>query len=548
MAEFSLARFINQLKNLFRTFGNIFPGYEVSDGNVESKNGQCSAEVVYSPTVAGDTVDVRVVITATNIETAFDKPLSIIEDLSWQNIEKDPESFEMLTGLKPNDYNLVENPEKYSNEDSAQETAQMLDSSTHIQASDTYYHDVSSISLEAIERKGEGLLGIDFTKAKPDQIGAWREYALDEMIFNLLCETAVDDAGKVDNQSLMKCVKWIHSYMDYIRSNRDNNRSSAQDENAGVEVKQQLSEHEKSQRKADNEKQINTEDDAIQLVIPILARIQGELKKMYQERLNSDLDIKEDNSEENTFEDLQDNEQQNNQSENTQNNGGDNVNPNSQHADDADVIESKHISVTLKKIQASSDLEILSLDSNYLPGDTLDDIDEIINQDEFVDVLTEEPQTFDIKVDDDGFDIEKCEECQECDPCASLCQVFKAGIRAYRNLYILHWMATGQDMMKLHTLSEEMYDELKDEIDTVGELLVEKQGTVPQLDFPCDYIPVQKYDFQTGLDQIKSLIQMYINCIDYAYCNQDSDVQSTLDEWLRYWNKQLNYFVKGQEI
>ena len=101
--------------------------------------------------------------------------------------------------------------------------------------------------------------------------------------------------------------------------------------------------------------------------------------------------------------------------------------------------------------------------------------------------------------------------------------------------------------MKLHIMAEEMYGELIQEIDTIGELLVEKQGTVPQLDFPCDYVPVQDYDFQTGLDQIKSLINMYIDCIDYAYCNQDSDVQSTLDEWLRYWNKQLNYFVERQE-
>ena len=162
--------------------------------------------------------------------------------------------------------------------------------------------------------------------------------------------------------------------------------------------------------------------------------------------------------------------------------------------------------------------------------------------------MTEEPQAFDIAVDDDGFDVEPCETCPECSPCESLCEVFKAGIRAYRNLYILHWMSSGNDMMKLHIMSEEMYGELVQEIDTIGELLVEKQGTVPQLDFPCDYIPVQQYDFQTGLDQIKSLIQMYIDCIDYAYCNQDSDVQSTLDEWLRYWNKQLNYFVKGQEV
>ena len=518
MASFNLQRLLSQLKNLFRTYGDIFPGYEISDGEVESKGGQCSAEYTYQPTIAGDTTDVRVVISTTNVQDVFRDEINFINKLSWNNIKNNLATFEKLTGLK-----LLADDVKLKN-----------------------------ITLDVIEKNGAGLLGVDFTKAEPDKIGTWRDYALDELVYNLLCETAVDDAGKVDNQSLMKCVGWIHNYMNYVRSNRDNIRENKQDQGAGVEVKEQLSEKEIKNRQADNEKQINTEDDAIKLVIPILARVQGELKKLYQDKLNSDLNREfEEDSDEKDLEDLEENnEQPNNQSENLQNNGGDNVSPNAKYADNADLgaQASKHISVTLKKIQASSDFEILSLNSNYLPGDTLDDIDEIVNQDEFIDVLTEEPQTFDIKVDDDGFDIEKCDECAQCDPCASLCEVFRSGIRAYRNLYILHWMASGNDMMKLHNLSEEMYDELKDEIDTVGELLVEKQGTVPQLDFACDYIPVQQYDFQTGLDQIKSLIQMYIDCIDYAYCNQDLDVQSTLDEWLRYWKKQINYFVERQEI
>ena len=514
MAAFNLQRLLSQLKNLFRIYGDIFPGYEISDGDVESKGGQCSAEYTYQPTIAGDTTDVRVVISTVNVEEAFDTALDFIDKLSWDSIKNNLSTFEGLTGLK-----LLADDVKLEN-----------------------------IALDAIEQNGKGLLGTDFTKVKPDQLDpTWREYALEKLKYNLLCETAADDAGKVDNQSLMNCVKWIHSYMDFVRSNRDNIRDSEKDRAVGVEVKEQLSEQEKNARKEDNNRQISSENDAIQLVMPILARIQGELKKMYQDKLNSDLDVEYEEDEEKPEEDDEQNSSDNSTSE------VDEDAARVQRMKDMGFeftgkLASKHISVTLKKIQASSDLEILSLDSNYLPGDTLDDIDEIINQDEFVDVLTEEPQTFDIKVDDDGFDIEKCEECGECDPCASLCEVFKSGIRAYRNLYILHWMSSGNDMMKLHNLSEEMYDELKDEIDTVGELLVEKQGTVPQLDFPCDYIPVQKYDFQTGLDQIKSLIQMYIDCIDYAYCNQDSDVQSTLDEWLRYWKKQLNYFVERQEV
>lgn len=215
---------------------------------------------------------------------------------------------------------------------------------------------------------------------------------------------------------------------------------------------------------------------------------------------------------------------------------------------EGDIGSSRHIDVTLQRITGTTEFKLTAIKANYNYSDVLNDIDEIINQEEFIDTLPEEPTSYSIDVDDEGFDISECDECIECNPCESLCEVFKAGIRAYRNLYIIHWLSYGNDMMKLHLLAEEMYEELIKEIDTLGELLVEKQGTVPQLDFPCDYLPIQNYDFQSGIMQIQSLIYMYIDCIDYAYCNQDSDVQSILDEWLRYWKKQTNYFVKRQEI
>lgn len=500
---FSISKLKSLINKLLRTAGDIFDGYSVSDAEIEEKEGQISTTYTYTPTIAGNEETLRVVITATNVTEVFASAVDFIKNLSAESIKKDPKQLKVLVG----DYTSTEN-------------AQAL---------------MESISLSAVEARGEGLLGIDLETVDVDNAGIWEEYAFNNLVYNLICNTYDDDidTGSVKNQKLEDCVGWIHKYIDFLHSvSGDSNR--------------QLSHEEKVNNQQDKENQISSTDKngAFNLVKGILVRIQGELKKLYQDRLNTELSL----DDLNTDEISENNEsEESTQSEESENNEGDNMNPNSKYADDADVIESKHISVTLKKIQASDDLEILSLSSNYLPGETLEDIDEIINQEEFLNTLTEEPQAFTVDVDDDGFDIEPCEECSQCNPCESLCEVFKAGIRAYRNLYIIHWMSKGNDMMKLHTMAEEMYGELIQEIDTVGELLVEKQGTVPQLDFSCDYVPVQDYDFQTGLEQIQSLVQMYIDCIDYAYCNQDSDVQSTLDEWLRYWKKQLNYFLERQE-
>ena len=207
---------------------------------------------------------------------------------------------------------------------------------------------------------------------------------------------------------------------------------------------------------------------------------------------------------------------------------------------------SKQISVTLKKIQGSTDFELLGLKSNYSPRETLDDLDDVISQEEFMNTLTEEPQSFNIDVDVDGYDISTCEEC-EISPCDSLGKVLQTGICFYRNLYILHWMSRGNDMMKLHLMTEDMYSELIKEIDTLGELMVEKCGTVISPSFGCDYLEIRSYEFQEGIHIIEDYIQEYLDMIDYAYPNQTSDVQSVFDEWIRYWNKQMKYFVGRQE-
>lgn len=512
-----LDKLLATIRTLLLNSGNIFPGYEVSDGDVESKSGQCAAEYIYHPTVAGNQTDLRVVISATNIKDELSWLSSYISTLDWDAIKNDPETFKSLTGI-----------------DISKALMQFKDLEEGAEQKEPDLSGID-ISLQSVINSKAGWLGVDLEDKdiNPDKIGDWRDLAVDNLKYNLLCETERDDAGKVSNQSLLDCVGWIHKYIDFINKNNSNESN----EKTGTD--KQLSHEEKVARENDKQSQISStnETDAIKLVQGILVAIQGELRNEYQDRLNTDLSLDklipqpEDNSQsESETTEQGENQQQGQEAENPMENA------------------SKHINVTLKKVQASSELEILSLNSNYLPGDTLNDIDEIINQNEFIDTLTEEPQAFDIAVDDDGFDIEKCEECPQCDPCASLCEVFKSGIRAYRNLYIIHWMSKGNDMMKLHILAEEMYGELIQEIDTIGELLVEKQGTVPQLDFPCDYVPVQDYDFQGSLEVIKSLLQVYIDTIDYAYCNQDSDVQSTLDEWLRYWKKQLNYFVERQEV
>lgn len=543
-----LSKLTSLIDKFFKLFNNFIDGYQVQDNNVAKESGNISSELVLSGT-GPDGTDIKVKLTATNVKSAFKDITSKIDGLSAMGISKqqekvEPDDYEEHVSETLHDFDAastqIHSDSILAAATLSSESAKFLEKLLGegcLEKQDsagiiTYEGD---ITVEAAKKRDEGLLGINLNtvaakgKLTDPSFSEWKTKAFETMRYSLICEAENYDTGSVSDAKLTDCIVWINKYIKMISEKASESTGSTSRED-----------------KLADAKSINTA--ALILVTPILDVIQSELVKLYQDKLNSsasELDKlipgNEPKEGENTSE-------FNNDAliESEAANEVAQQNQQSQQGDDTTAMQ--HIEITLKKVQASDDIAILRLQSDYAPGATLSDIDEVISQEEFLDELTEEPQAFDISVDEDGFDVEKCDECPECNPCESLCEVFKAGIRAYRNLYILHWMSSGNDMMKLHNLSEEMYDELQSEIDTVGELLVEKQGTVPQLDFPCDYIAIQKYDFQTGLDQIKSLIQMYIDCIDYAYCNQDSDVQSTLDEWLRYWNKQLNYFVKGQEI
>ena len=484
--------------------------------------------------VAGEKIPLNVLFSTSNARVAL---APLLKGLNEMGTLKDgnPQEFNALMYLMLGD-------EKYKSPDTSTSQDQSFDSAM---LSTQVSKDLQSVmAVESnneyltAKNAGKGLLGVNLevTTNMPlpnDPVffrgkqWSWRKIAGDYLKYGLECEVPGNDYGAISDVALSECAELISEYL----TTKTNTIANASEVNV----------------------------DVIKLVRPILIRMQSDLVKYFTDAYNkhiigkSSADIEKEEEEQQEAADnaenelFNDNNNSNNNADNTNNSGSADMDEEDYINQLSNAFTSKQISVTLKKITASNELQLLGLQSNYNPTDTLDDLEDAIYQDEFMDILTEAPQTFAITVDDDGYDIEQCEDCIT-DPCASLCEVFKSGIRAYRNLYILHWMSHGNDMMKLHNLSEEMYEELQSEIDTIGELLVEKQGTVPQLDFPCDYIPVQQYDFQTGLDQIKSLIQMYIDCIDYAYCNQDSDVQSTLDEWLRYWNKQLNYFIKNQEI
>lgn len=564
-SKFSLGSILSLFKSFLDSMSSPISGFDMTDVKVNEKGDVFSSVFSFKSDskitdISGEPIDYTVLLQALNgkkvLQPLFDN-IAKLPDNSVSSGDKAALCAVLGVDFGPGVGDLMEDSGSgASDQNEPVETSTL----TPITADDTT--DQSSADQQNTPAfqptKGVGLLGFDFANGDMDQsLGkfagydwSWGKIANSYLIYGLECETPGAAFGSIENVKLNRCSDLVAEYLTktgklvsteevkvdpmtlakpilmnmqtalikYFSKVAD--KITAGDANKKAELADQETEEEKSTRE-------KAEADAAQKEKMIDVYMYDENHQL--ENVGTfDTTTQEGISQYNAL---------------VGKGGYFDANGNN-----LTLLSSKHIDLTLKKITATSEIKLTAVTANYNPSEVLDDLEEILDQDDFIDVLTEDPQTFAIDVDDDGFDIEPCDECMSADPCATLCEVFKAGIRAYRNFYIIHWMSSGNDMMKLHLLAEEMYGELIQEIDIIGELLVEKQGTVPQLDFPCDYVPVQDYDFQTGLTEIKPLIQMYIDCIDLAYLNQDSYVQSQMDEWLAYWNKQLNYFVERQEI
>lgn len=502
---FSLNTLLGWLKGFLNQMPSPVSGFDILDAKVKEKGDIFSSLFSFDGAnlkdtngnditdVNGNPIQLNVLLQVLNFKKAMQPIFKGINSLNPDNVGRDNELLNCLLGVNRPDFN--------------------------------FFDEAKDPEGNAIENTGttDGLLGVkliqggNIVEANYKKVWnyagkqwSWEKIANDYLSYGLECKAEGQQYGGIQNQSLDKCGGLISEYLVKVGVIAD-----------------------------ESEVQV----DVMTLVSPLLVRMQAYLVDYYTSAIEKYIkqgkyNKPTEDENEVKFEDLEADEPD----EDAQADAIDNT------FGEEGINNAKQISVTLHKITGTSEIKMTAIKANYNPSNVLNDMEELLEQDEFIDTLTEEPQTYTINIDDDGFDIDRCEGCQECDPCESLGEALKAAIQAYRNLYIVHWLSSGNDMMKTHLLAEEMYGQLIQEIDTLGELMVEKCGTIIDPNFPCEYIEVKPFEFQESLDVIKSLIQPYIDAIDFAYCNQDSDVQSVFDEWLRYWKKQLNYFVERQEI
>lgn len=502
-----LSGILGKLKSLFTSIPSFIQGFDVAD--IQSA-------------VEGEIYKASISLNSTSVKDVNGNPISLNVILAATGVDKNDIIKISLDGIK----NIEEI--KMLNPGNAKQKEAFIALLGFVP--DTKEPD----SFKSNNANSEGILYPLDPKATtiPNSADSFWGIIADEMTYALRCEAEGYSGGEVKNVNYAKVVDLVNNYLGLCGAVDVNDIRNAT---------------------TSDKLEINPTS----LVMPILLMIQEHLKELLDSTISS---VYNQDSQQNNQENQS---QENNNSENANQNADQNADQNAENTftDNVEPSESstesginmgssKKLNIKLQKITGSTDIDLMAIKANFNPGEALTAVDDVLSSPDFIELITETPQSYEVLVDDEGYDVNPCTDLIV-EPNENLTQLFIQAIQFSRNLHMIHWLAIGNDMEKLHIKAEELYNELDEEIDLLAELIVEKTGTIMDINKieTWDTVGTQDRTFQQGIECIKQYAQSFIDYIDITYPNQPSDVQSILDDWLRYWNKQLNYFiVREQEI
>lgn len=114
----------------------------------------------------------------------------------------------------------------------------------------------------------------------------------------------------------------------------------------------------------------------------------------------------------------------------------------------------------------------------------------------------------------------------------------------------IHWNCCGIEFDAIHTVTEEYYSKLSQDLDLFAEISLEQAGitlTNPskmttKIDWPC-LENINLISSSDAWQYMRNLIETLITELQFNYDKFDSDIQSELDTVIRYWKKELKYKV-----
>lgn len=221
---------------------------------------------------------------------------------------------------------------------------------------------------------------------------------------------------------------------------------------------------------------------------------------------------------------------------------------NTEIAEKSDVNSNKRLEVTLQKVTSSTDITVnlTAINANYDAQLALSDLNSVLTSDEFVEAITDQPQSFLITQDDTDFDVCPIEGVSICDACNS---VIKEAYRLLITLQLLHWNVKGAGSVHIHYMLNDHISSVNSAIDTFAEVCVANCGCVQHpvcnLSAECDMISATTFTTVEAAEIARTAINSYVATLECYVVNFERDMQSEIDSMLRYWKHQSDYFLKN---
>lgn len=122
---------------------------------------------------------------------------------------------------------------------------------------------------------------------------------------------------------------------------------------------------------------------------------------------------------------------------------------------------------------------------------------------------------------------------------------------ASNDIHTIHINAQGKDFTRLHLDTDELYKQLNEYSDTCLEMCCEDGHFIHNLNNAKDCLTqwsievpdCEGFTLVDGIRVTTEVLNNVIVAISELYPDCSSDVQSTMDEWLRYLNSKMKYFL-----
>lgn len=234
-------------------------------------------------------------------------------------------------------------------------------------------------------------------------------------------------------------------------------------------------------------------------------------------------------------------------------------NPEADEEDDEDIIDveavdsAQKLQVTLQKVTSGSsvDIHLSAIYANYNIEDAMNVLDDVLDNVDFVDTLTDTPTSYEIVEipGENEYDVNQITSV-EVNSCYH--QIFKAAVVLLHDAQCIYWGAKGQGMDELRRQIESKMWDFRYYVDVLAELIVEKTGDVPHISNYCckeDALDAPGgLTFEYGIITMQNSLHGFISTLESYYVNLDHDIQTMVDNWLRDCKKHADFYMERKIV